>query len=174
MQAVPVPTPPLAKRRPDVPVEVLAARTLSLATLGPQRRAERRQESVAELEALAGASLLELRQKLPTRYWVVGMLSLMGKSMREIAALVGYAGSAPVVRVLRHPAVLRLSAPLNQPCPLRAAYSSVSAGSRSVQDGERKEVEPKGVKNGPTAEVAVPKEVTQTSHGGLRLIPTGA
>jgi len=45
--------PPLAKRRPDVPVEVLAARTLSLATLGPRRRAERRKESVAELEALA-------------------------------------------------------------------------------------------------------------------------
>jgi hypothetical protein len=100
--------PPLAKRRPDVPVEVLAARTLSLATLGPRRRAERRKESVVALEALAGASLLELRQKLPTRYWVVGMLSLMGKSTREIAALVGYAGSAPVVRVLRHPAVLRL------------------------------------------------------------------
>jgi|SRR5262245_4258972 len=39
MQAVTAPTPPLAKRRPDVPVEVLAARTLSLATLGPQRRA---------------------------------------------------------------------------------------------------------------------------------------
>jgi hypothetical protein len=36
------------------------------------------------------------------------MLSLMGKSSREIAALVGYAGSAPVVRVLRHPAVVRL------------------------------------------------------------------
>src|SRR5262249_18954346 len=108
MQAVPAPPPPLAKRRPDVPVEVLAARTLSLATLGPQRRAERRRESVAALEALAGASLLELRQKLPTRYWVIGMLSLMGKSTREIADLVGYAGSAPVVRVLRHPAVVRL------------------------------------------------------------------
>ena len=58
---------PLAKRRPDVPVEVLAARTLSLATLGPRRRAERQKESAAALEALAGASLLELRQKLPTR-----------------------------------------------------------------------------------------------------------
>src|SRR5262245_55354060 len=99
---------PLAKRRPDVPIEVLAARTLALATLGPRRRAERRQESVAALEALGGASLDELRKKLPTRYWVLGMLSLMGKSTREIAALVGYAGSAPVVRVLRHPAVVRL------------------------------------------------------------------
>jgi len=99
---------PLAKRRPDVPVEVLAARTLSLATLGPRRRAERRQESIATLEALAGASLDELRQKLPTRFWVIAMLSLMGKSTREIADLVGYAGSAPVVRVLRHPAVVRL------------------------------------------------------------------
>jgi hypothetical protein len=69
-------------------VEVLAARTLSLATLGPQRQTERRRESVAELEALAGASLVELRQKLPTRYWVAGMLALMGKSTREIAALV--------------------------------------------------------------------------------------
>jgi len=58
---------PLAKRRPEVPVEVLAARTLSLATLGPRRRAERRAQRVAELEALAGASLLELRQKLQTR-----------------------------------------------------------------------------------------------------------
>src|SRR5215831_19224228 len=83
MQAVPVP-PPLAKRRPDVPVEVLAARTLSLATLGPQRRAERRAESVAALEALGGASLLELRRKLPSRYRVLGMLSLMGTSKREI------------------------------------------------------------------------------------------
>ena len=77
MEAVTAP-PPLAKRRPDVPVEVLAARTLSLATLGPQRRAERRKESVAALEALAGASLVELRQKLPTRYWVLAMLSLWG------------------------------------------------------------------------------------------------
>src|SRR5262245_11737176 len=108
MQAVPAPPPPLAKRRPDVPVEVLAARTLSLATLGPQRRAERRRESVAALEALAGASLLELRQKLPTRYWVIGMLSLMGKSAREIAALVGYAQPITVVKALRHPAVARL------------------------------------------------------------------
>ena len=99
---------PLAKRRPDVPIEVLAARTLALATLGPRRRAERRRESVAALEALAGASLDELRRKLPTRYWVLAMLALMGKSTREIAALVGYAGSAPVVRVLRHPAVVRL------------------------------------------------------------------
>jgi len=33
MPAQPAPS-PLAKRRPDVPVEVLAARTLSLATLG--------------------------------------------------------------------------------------------------------------------------------------------
>jgi hypothetical protein len=63
--------PPLAKRRPDVPAEILAARALSLATLGPRRRAERRQESVAELEALAGASLDELRRKLPTRYWIL-------------------------------------------------------------------------------------------------------
>jgi hypothetical protein len=39
MQAAPAPIPPLARRRPDVPVEVLAARTLSLATLGPQRLA---------------------------------------------------------------------------------------------------------------------------------------
>src|SRR5262245_42971392 len=107
MPAQPAPS-PLAKRRPDVPVEVLATRTLSLATLGPRWRAERRRESIATLEALAGGSLDELRQKLPTRYWVVGMLSLMGKSTREIADLVGYAGSAPVVRVLRHPAVGRL------------------------------------------------------------------
>src|SRR5262245_5862176 len=108
MQAVPAPTPPLAKRRPDVPLEVLASRTLSLATLGPQRRAERRRESVAELEALAGASLDELRRKLPTRYWVLAMLSLMGKSAREIAALVGYSQPTPVVKALRHPAVARL------------------------------------------------------------------
>jgi hypothetical protein len=108
MQAVPAPIPPLARRRPDVPVEVLAARTLSLATLGPQRRAERRRESVATLEALAGASLDDLRRKLPTRYWVLAMLSLMGKSVREIAAAVGYAGPAPVHRALRHPAVVRL------------------------------------------------------------------
>jgi hypothetical protein len=74
--------PPLAKRRPDVPVEVLAARTLSLATLGPRRRAERRQESVAALEALAGASLLELRQRLPSRFWIVAMLSLGPASTR--------------------------------------------------------------------------------------------
>jgi hypothetical protein len=46
--------PPLAKRWPDVPVEVLAARTLSLTTLGPRRRAVRRARSDAELEALAG------------------------------------------------------------------------------------------------------------------------
>jgi len=107
MQAVPVP-PPLAKRRPDVPVEVLAKRALALATLGPRRRAERRQESVAELEALAGASLDELRRKLPTRYWVLAMFSCMGKSVREIAALVGYAGPAPVHRALRNPTVERL------------------------------------------------------------------
>src|SRR5262245_33527582 len=108
MQAVPAPTPPLAKRRPDVPLEVLASRTLSLATLGPQRRAERRRESVAELEALAGASLLELRRRLPSRFWIVAMLSLSGKSVREIAHLVGYAGPAPVHRALRNPAVERL------------------------------------------------------------------
>jgi len=90
--------PPLARRRPEVPAEVvLAARTLSLATLGPRRRAERRAQAQAELEALAGASLLELRQKLPTRYWVLAMLSLTGKSVREIAELVGYAGPAPVL-----------------------------------------------------------------------------
>src|SRR5262245_37201144 len=100
--------PPIAPRRPAVPVAVLAARTLALATLGPRRRAERRAQSVAELEALAGASLLELRQKLPTRYWVLAMLSLTGKSVREIAALVGYAGPAPVLKALRHPAVMRL------------------------------------------------------------------
>src|SRR5262245_56362661 len=100
--------PPLAKRRPDMPVEVLAARTLSLATLGPRRRAERRAESVAALEALAGASLLELRQKLPTRYWVLAMLALMGKSVREMATAVGYAGPTPVLKALRHPAVVRL------------------------------------------------------------------
>ena len=75
MQAVPAPIPPLAKRRPDVPVEELAARTLSLATLGPQRRAERRRESVADLEALAGASLVELRRRLPSRFWIVAMWS---------------------------------------------------------------------------------------------------
>jgi hypothetical protein len=89
-------------------VEVLAARTLSLATLGPRRRAERRKESVATLEALAGASLDELRRKLPTRYWVLAMLSLMGKSTREIAEAVGYAGPPPVLKALRHPAVARL------------------------------------------------------------------
>jgi hypothetical protein len=33
---------PLAKRRPDVPVDVLARRTLALATLGPRRRARAR------------------------------------------------------------------------------------------------------------------------------------
>jgi hypothetical protein len=108
MQAVTAPTPPLAKRRPNVPVEVLAARTLSLATLGPRRRAERMKESVAELEALAGASLLELRKKLPTRYWAVAMFHLEGKSTREIAAAVGYAGPTPVLKALRHPAVVRL------------------------------------------------------------------
>jgi hypothetical protein len=108
MQAVPAPTPPLARRRPDVPVEVLAARTLSLATLGPRRRAERMKESVAELEALAGASLLELRKKLPERYWLLAMLSLRGMSVREIAAQVGYAGPTPVLKALRHPAVRRL------------------------------------------------------------------
>src|SRR5262249_29094504 len=70
--------------------------------------AERRPQAQAELEALAGASLLELRQKLPTRYWVLAMLSLTGKSVREIAALVGYAGPAPVLKALRHPAVMRL------------------------------------------------------------------
>lgn len=107
MAAVPTIT-PLAKRRPDVPVEVLARRTLALATLGPKRRAERLKESVAELEALAGASLDGLRRKLPTRYWVLAMLSLMGKSVREIAAAVGYAGPAPVVTALRNPAVVRL------------------------------------------------------------------
>src|SRR5262249_59433769 len=94
-----------------MPVEVLAARTLSLATLGPRRRAERRAESVAALEALAGASLLELRQKLPTRYWVLAMLALMGKSVREIATAVGYAGPTPVLKALRHPAVVRLVGP---------------------------------------------------------------
>src|SRR5262249_55570017 len=99
---------PLAKRRPDVPVEVLAARTLSLATLGPRRRAERRKEGISTLEGLAGASLDELRRKLPTRYWVLAMLSLMGKSTREIAALVGYSQPTPVVKALRHPAVARL------------------------------------------------------------------
>lgn len=50
------------------------------------------------LEGLAGASLDELRRKLPTRYWVLAMLSLMGKSTREIAAAVGYAGPAPVLK----------------------------------------------------------------------------
>jgi hypothetical protein len=118
MQAVPAPIPPLARRRPEVPVEVLAARTLSLATLGPRRRAERRTESVATLEALAGASLDDLRRKLPTRYWVLAMLALMGKSTREIAALVGYAGSAPVVRVLRHPtqAIVHVRAVFDHTC----------------------------------------------------------
>jgi hypothetical protein len=100
--------PPLAPRRPHVPPAVLAARTLSLATLGPRRRAERRAESVRALEALAGASLLELRQKLPTRYWLLGLLSLTGKSVREIADLVGYSGPSPVLKALRHPAVVRL------------------------------------------------------------------
>src|SRR4029077_9379236 len=42
---------PLATRRPAVPVEVLAARTLSLATLGPRRRAERRGAGPAEPRA---------------------------------------------------------------------------------------------------------------------------
>ena len=111
-----VTAPPLAKRRPDVPVEVLAARTISLATLGPRRRAERRQESVAALEALAGASLLELRQKLPTRYWVLPMLSLMGKSTREIADQVGNAGSAPVVRLPVDEATLPAFTPMGTPC----------------------------------------------------------
>jgi hypothetical protein len=100
--------PPLATRRPAVPVEVLAARTLSLATLGPRRRAERRAQAHAELEALAGASLLELRRTLPGRYWILAMLSLTGKSVREIAAMVGYAGPAPVLKALRHPAVVKL------------------------------------------------------------------
>jgi hypothetical protein len=99
---------PLARRRPAVPAEVLAARTLSLATLGPRRRAERRAQAQAALEALAGASLDELRRTLPGRYWVLAMLSLTGKSVREIAALVGYAGPAPVLKALRHPAVVRL------------------------------------------------------------------
>src|SRR5262249_1296842 len=76
--------------------------------LGPRRRAERRAQARAELEALAGASLLELRRSLPGRYWVLAMLSLTGKSVREIADLVGYAGPAPVLKVLRHPAVVRL------------------------------------------------------------------
>src|SRR5262249_60371027 len=58
---------PLAKRRPDVPVEVLAARTLSLATLGPRRRAERRVQRVAGLEALAGGAALRVPQKGQTR-----------------------------------------------------------------------------------------------------------
>src|SRR5262249_12048728 len=96
--------PPLAKRRPQVPAEGLAARTFSLPTLGPRGRAQAR----PELEALAGASLLELRRSLPGRYWVLAMLSLTGKSVREIADLVGYAGPAPVLKVLRHPAVVRL------------------------------------------------------------------
>jgi hypothetical protein len=100
--------PPLATRRPTVPVEVLAARTLSLATLGPRGRAARRAQAHAELEALAGASLLELRRTLPGRYWILAMLALTGKSVREIAAMVGYAGPAPVLKALRHPAVVRL------------------------------------------------------------------
>src|SRR5262245_14770560 len=102
--------PPLAQRRPDVPAEVLAARTLALATLGPQRRAERRARTVAEVEALGGASMLELRRTLPTRYWTLAMLSLAGLSLREIASAVGYAGPTPVLRALRHPAVVRLVA----------------------------------------------------------------
>jgi len=124
MQAVLVP-PPLAKRRPDVPVEVLAARTLSLATLGPRRR-----ESAAALEALAGASLLELRQRLPSRFWIVAMLSLTGKSVREIAALVGYAGPAPVHRALRHPAVVKLPGRLT---PERATVGGGRVRGRRVQ-----------------------------------------
>jgi hypothetical protein len=126
---------PLGKRRPDVPVEVLAARTLSLATLGPQRRAERRRESVTALEALAGASLDDLRRKLPTRYWVLAMLSLMGKSTREIAGQVGYAGSAPVVRVLRHPAVVRLIEEVR-----RAQLEAVLSGTYGVAAAARADV----------------------------------
>jgi hypothetical protein len=132
MQAVPASIPPLARRRPDVPVEVLAARTLSLATLGPRRRAERRQESVTVLEALAGATLDDLRRKLPTRYWVLAMLSLMGKSTREIADHVGYAGSAPVVRVLRHPAVVRLVEEVR-----RAQLEAVLSGTYGVAAAAR-------------------------------------
>jgi hypothetical protein len=131
MQAVTA-LPPLAKRRPDVPIEVLAARTLSLATLGPRRRAERRRESVTVLEALARASLDELRRKLPTRYWVLAMLSLMGKSTREIADQVGYAGSAPVVRVLRHPAVVRLVEEVR-----RAQLEAVLSGTYGVAAAAR-------------------------------------
>jgi len=131
MQAVTAP-PPLAKRRPDVPVEVLAARTLSLATLGPRRRAERQKESISTLEALAGASLDDLRRKLPTRYWVLAMLSLMGKSTREIADQVGYAGSAPVVRVLRHPAVVRLGEEVR-----RAQLEAVLSGTYGVAAAAR-------------------------------------
>jgi hypothetical protein len=89
-------------------VEVLAARTLSLATLGARRRAQRRAQTQAELEALAGGSLLELRRTLPGRYWILAMLSLTGKSTREIASMVGYAGPAPVLKALRHPAVVKL------------------------------------------------------------------
>src|SRR5262249_53531640 len=84
--------------------------------------------SVAAHEALAGASLDDLRRKLPTRYWVLGVLSLMGKSTREIAALGGYAGSAPVVRVLRHPAGIRLFEQVR-----RAQLERVLSGTYGVQ-----------------------------------------
>jgi hypothetical protein len=131
MPAVTVP-PPLAKRRPDVPVDVLARRTLALATLGPRRRAERRKESIATLEALAGASLDELRRKLPTRYWVLGMLALMGKSVREIAALVGYSQPTTVVKVLRHPAVVRLVEEVR-----RAQLEAVLSGTYGVAAAAR-------------------------------------
>src|SRR5262245_23489586 len=148
--------PPLAPRRPDVPAEVLAARTLSLATLGPRRRAERRAQAQAELEALAGASLLELRQKLPTRYWVLAMLALMGKSTWEIADQVGYAGSAPVVRVLRHPAVIRLVEEVR-----RAQLERVLSGTYGVQA---------------TAKAAAPEVMAHVAElaGGVKDNATGA
>src|SRR5262245_24558549 len=153
MQAVPAP-PPLAKRRPDVPVEVLAARTLSLATLGPRRRAERRAESVAALEALAGASLDGLRRRLPTRYWVLAMLALMGKSAREIAALVGYAGPTPVLKALRHPAVVRLIEEVR-----RAQLEAVLSGTDGVAAAARACPGSAGLTGGDSADLTASEAV---------------
>jgi hypothetical protein len=56
----------------------------------------------------------------------------MGKSTREIADQVGYAGSAPVVRVLRHPAVVRLIEEVR-----RAQLEAVLSGTYGVAAAAR-------------------------------------